>query len=346
MCPMTRRNLLSHALGAGSGVLGMCPENPRSIRNLPWSANPVAERQIAVAYSLWHYPPQFGEFWSNDWGTPELGRYISNDRRVIRQHAQWLVAAGVDFILVDCSNDLGSDLRTKTGYPYQKFEEVTLLALFEEFASLSAAPRIAIMIGNPTEPDALFNGQLTRKCDEIDAVFVRDSRFSRLLYYYLEKPLLVVYGPTPALYTDSLPPWTDQRFTVRFMTCFVTQQPKILGAYRESKLGYWSWEDRGIPSFPIVAGTPEIMTVVAAWRSSKPEHIAACPRHDGLTYKAGWAAARRIGPRFVLAGTFNEWKKGEQPSAEVSKDLEPSKEFGFTYMDILKEEGAFFKRGT
>ena len=36
---------------------------------------------------------------------------------------------------------------------------------------------------------------------------------------------------------------------------------------------------------------------------------------------------------------------GEQPSKEVSKDIEPSKAFGHLYLDILKEEIAKFKAG-
>lgn len=41
--------------------------------------------------------------------------------------------------------------------------------------------------------------------------------------------------------------------------------------------------------------------------------------------------------------SWNEWHRGEQPSAEVSKDIEPSQEFGRFYLDLLKEEIAKFK---
>ena len=343
--PVTRRNFSRNALGGGALMLGACPVPSAPLAALPWPPPPASQRQVGVAYSLWHYPSAFGHFWDNTWGIPELGRYVSTDRAIIRQHAAWLTDAGVDFILVDCSNALGADLRDDTGYPYQKFEEKALMAVFEEFSMLPNPPLISIMIGNPLAPQALFNGALTLKCDEIQSVFVANPRFNRLLLYYQQKPLVVIYGPTPALYTESLPPWTDSRFTIRFMTCFVTQQPKILGPYGNSIRGYWSWEDRGVPSFPVVDGRPEVMTVVASWRSSKPEHIAACPRRHGITFTESWQAARRIGPKFVLAGTFNEWKKGEQPSAEVSKDMEPSQAFGTFYLDLLAKEAELFKKG-
>jgi hypothetical protein len=219
------------------------------------------------------------------------------------------------------------------------------VALFEEFSTLSARPNICILAGNPTEPGALFNGRLTAKADEIHDVFVKNPRYRPLLETYLGKPLLVVYGQTPALYQDGLPPWTDDRFTVRFMTCFISQQPRLLGPNRTSRWGYWSWEDRGLPTYPVYAGHPEVMTVVASWRDSKPEHMPAMGRHGGATFRGEWQYARQIGPKFVLAGTFNEWKKGEQPSAEVSKDLEPSTKDGHLYLDILKQEAALFKAG-
>ena len=34
----------------------------------------------------------------------------------------------------------------------------------------------------------------------------------------------------------------------------------------------------------------------------------------------------------------------EEPSAEVSKDIEPSREFGTEYLDLLREEADRFKR--
>jgi hypothetical protein len=342
---INRRQFTFGAAALGTRKVNACYNILADEKRLPWSPTLPSDREVGIAYSLWQYPPEFGRFWTHAWGTPTLGHYVSTDRSVIRQHGQWLSDAGVDFILADCSNDLGSDLRDNSGYPYQKFEEKALRAVFGEFASIPKAPKISVMIGNPTDPAAIYNGLLSKKADELYQEYVRDKVFSTLWLHYQGKPLLVIYGPTPAIYQNGLPPWNDSRFTVRFMTCFVTQQPRLLGPHGESKFGYWSWEDRGLPSFPIVDGHPEVMTVVSAWRSSKPEKIAACPRQNGATFRAEWAAARRIGPKFVLTGTFNEWKKGEQPSEAVSKDLEPSKEDGFYYLDLLKEEVALFKKG-
>ena len=55
-----------------------------------------------MAYYTWHFPARR----ACQWGTPKLGNYNSDDRGVMRTHAQWLRDAGVDFILVDWSNDI------------------------------------------------------------------------------------------------------------------------------------------------------------------------------------------------------------------------------------------------
>jgi hypothetical protein len=346
MVSTARRSVigLPFALG-GLAATGIPVFGPAQAKAPACTPTPARDRRVGIAYSLWHYPPVFREYWQNVWGRPELGTYVSDDRAIIRQHAAWLAGAGVDFILVDCSNELGSDLRTDSGYPYQKYEEHALLTVFEEFSALSVRPNICILTGNPTEPDALFNGKLTAKADEIHALFVQNPKFGALWERYLGKPLLVVFGQTPALYQHGLPPWSDDRFTVRFMTSFITEQPRLLGPNRTSQWGYWSWEDRGPPTYPIYGGHPEVMTVVASWRDSKPEHMPPRGRENGATFRTEWQYARRIGPKFVLAGTFNEWKTNEQPSAEVSKDLEPSTKDGHLYLNILKQEAALFKAG-
>jgi hypothetical protein len=64
---------------------------------------PPRQRLVGIAYSTWH----MSRDWKGVWGTPELGFYTSDDRAVIRKHGEWLAAAGVDFIWIDWSNDVG-----------------------------------------------------------------------------------------------------------------------------------------------------------------------------------------------------------------------------------------------
>jgi hypothetical protein len=308
---------------------------------------PVAagQRLVGVAYTTWHQSTA----WSGVWGTPELGFYASTDRAVIRQHATWLAEAGVDFIWIDWSNDLDYIPGVTQGRPDFDTIEGATRALFEEYSRLEERPKISIFIGCPGAPEAVTDGRLTRKADQVYREFVADPRFRPLLQDYLGKPLLVVYVNTPSPWQQGVPEWDDPRFTVRYMTGYVTEQPSLRTPDRVSRYGYWSWEDRGPQTYTLHDGRPEAMVVVAAWRPQsepgQPGYIAPSGRRAGETFRQQWARARAVGPRFAMVTTFNEWVLGEQPSAEVGRDIEPSKEFGHLYLDILKEQVALFKAG-
>jgi len=66
---------------------------------------PYVDRRVGIAYTTWLREG----FWNPDdvWTFPTIGPYRSDDRSVIRQHATWLADAGVDFIWIDWSNNLG-----------------------------------------------------------------------------------------------------------------------------------------------------------------------------------------------------------------------------------------------
>ncbi len=298
---------------------------------------PPKERLVGMAYTTWHRGTQ----WQGVWGTPELGFYQSDDRAVIRKHAEWLADAGVDFIWIDWSNDLDYDPQATKNRPDFDMIEGATQAIFEEYARLRRRPKISIFIGCPGAPEAVKDGRLMKKADQVYRQFVANPKFRPLLQDYLGKPLLVVYVNTPSPFQSGVPEWTDPRFTVRWMTGFITQQPNLRTPDLLSKYGYWSWEDRGKQTYTVYKGYPESMVVAACWRDD-PE----CPtpgRRSGQTFREQWARAREIGPKFAMVVSWNEWVLGEQPSAEISKDVEPSREHGHLYLSVLKEEIAHFK---
>ena len=332
-----RRRLLLN----GATWLGLCATAtaaaPVAARRV--TPCPPRQRQVGINYSLWHQDTHWQDSPHRSWGTPSLGFYRSDDPRVLARHADMLSGAGVDFAILDWSNNLAVDLRRRQDPSIERFIEQSTLRMFDVWGR-RASPRIALMIGNPQDPDAIRNGRLIVKADEVHDLFVADPARRGLLQSYLGKPLLLVYVNTPSPWPAGTPPWRDDRFTVRFVTGFITQQPGLLGPPAVSRYGYWSWEDRHQPTYSILDGQPECMTVVAAWRG------AGSPGRDsGRTFTEGWQYARSIGPRFVIAGTFNEWWVSEQPSGNQSKDLEPSYEFGPLYINLLKQQASLFKSG-
>lgn len=282
--------------------------------------------------------------WGEAWGTPTLGRYSADDKKVIEQHARWISDAGVDFIFLGWSNDLPYLPGCHCRPDMERLEEATY-TLFDTWKDLARHPKIAIMIGFPfrDQRTAAVDGRLQRKADQVYQDFIANKERAPLYEFYEGKPLLIVYTGTPTPYPRGLPPWNDPRFTVRYMTGFVTEQPDLLGPDRVSKFGYWSWEDRGPQTYTIENGKPEVMTVTAAWREAKRGHVPARSRMGGATFIDEWARAREKGVKLALVVSWNEWTKAEQINAEAGKDLEPSDEFGDFYLKLLKAQIAEFK---
>ncbi|MDL4818461.1 hypothetical protein QP089_29720 [Actinomadura sp. OS1-43] len=302
---------------------------------------------MGITYSTWFPPTVWSSNGGCTWGTPKLGAYDSADPATIRQHGAWLADAGIDFILIDWSNDIdypGDPSRTDI----KAIEDATA-AVFATFAQMSARPNIAILIGTSHAED-YGNGRIQAKADQVYRTFVADPAFGALYQTFRGKPLLVDYAGTPALFPNGLPPWDDGRFTVRHMTGFVSEQPNLL-AGRVSKYGYWSWEDRGEQTYPVVDGVPEAMMVTAGVRGDPNGWASADKRegrNNGQTFVSKWDRAVAIRPQVVLVQSFNEWtgcpaRPGEEMSPEFSNDIEPSVELGTQYLDLLKQQISRFK---
>jgi len=178
-------------------------------------------------------------------------------------------------------------------------------------------------------------------------MYVANQKYAGLWEKYLGKPLLVVYVNTPSPWQNGIPDWNDEHFTVQWMTGYVSEQTNLVTPDRISMYGYWAWEDRGPQTFPVFNGYPEAMVINAATReqqaSGSYSYIPAKGRRNGETFRQSWARAQKIGPKFAMVVSWNEWVHGEQPLAEISKDIEPSEEFGMHYLQLLKEEVERFK---
>ena len=69
----------------------------------------------------------------------------------------------------------------------------------------------------------------------------------------------------------------------------------------------------------------------------KAAHLTYLDREDGDTYRAYWSLARASSPHWILITSYNEWHEGSE--------IEPSLEYGTTYLEITAEQSHAWKRG-
>jgi Alpha-L-fucosidase len=273
--------------------------------------------------------------------------YNTDDPRVIRQHGEWLADAGVDYALMDWSNNIDYDPAAENKREDFRMIEGSVPAILDIWKTIPGAPQFAILLGAPDNPEAFSDGRLQRKVDQVHQQFLANPAHEKQYFRLEGKPLLVIYAGTPCRFPNGLPGFADERFTIRFLTGFITEQPNLREGLL-SKYGYWSWEDRGDQTYTVVDGKPEFCVVTSAQREQgeqgKPGHVPATPRNDGNTFKARWARARELGVSTVLVVAWNEFHTWEcQERADLNKDIEPTVEDGDFYLRLMKEEIGKFK---
>jgi hypothetical protein len=224
-------------------------------------------------------------------------------------------------------------------------EEATDL-LFEVWSQIEGAPKICIFVGpGHSGQENVDNGNHQRKVDQVYANYV--EKYPDLYFQYEGKPLLMCYAATPNQYGVN-PAWTDDRFTVRWVTGYVGQQATLFNSKTLRSRSFWSWEERGLQTFTVTSdGRVECVTCTASSRAQGKEgddgYIPAYGRDNGLTLKKQFQRANDLGAGIVLLVSWNEWTTGEQPSAEISKDLEPSQIDGTFYYDLMCQQIKKFK---
>jgi len=320
------------------------PESPETLEALPGPVPPGSApalppermRRVGIVYSTW-FPPQV---WDRAWSRPDLGEYDSADPYIIAQHADWLYAADVDFIFIDWSNNI----RAHEQPILRQIEDATDV-VFQVYAELDERPQISIFLGIEGDPAHLDNGNLRRKADQIYTQYVSNPRYRPLMVHYLGKPLLVVYVSTPSPWQDGLPDWDDDRFTVRWMTGFMDDQPALRTEQGYSRHGFWSFWERAPQTVTMFDRQPESIAVTAAhpgyygWGDKGN-----AGRSRGATFREQWDLARQFKPRFVIINSWNEWVPPEEMNPEWSNDLEPSQAHGYIYLELLANEIEEYRR--
>ena len=311
-----------------------------------YEATPHEDRLVGIAYSTW-LCTKIINWGKSSWDTPLYGNYYSDDREMIAKHAELLRDAGVDFIFIDWTNNTTYDPVTmrESRSDFRMIEEATEL-VFEIWSQIEGAPKICIFAGpGHSGQENVKNGNHQKKVDQIYSSFV--EKYPDMYFRYEGKPLLMCYGATPNYY-GTRPTWRDDRFTIRWVTGYVSQQSDLYNARTmATRNNWWSWEERGLQTYSVLDNRVECVTCTASSRSQGSEgdsnYIPAYGRDNGMTLKKQFQRANDLGAGMVILVSWNEWTTGEQPSPEVSKDLEPSVIHGTFYYDLLREQIKKFK---
>jgi hypothetical protein len=323
------------------------------------------EKLVGVYYSNWF---SFPTNWTNTggcvWAEPELGWYESANPAVIDQHTEWLSDAGVDFVIMDWSNNCGNidGDRNQNGNLWAIEDNSLAFAnrqVWRKANNLSYL-KYAIFLGGCGNDANFSNGFFVTKGNQIKSVYI-DNPARKDLYFHLHgKPFLGIWGPEYLTTQVSHPDFHIQKIG------------SGLGSHntRYNRSTYWSWEEHITPGYSMRDGRPECMTVQAALRGtgSAPGVIPqypnglpgwlndgtvfgqpTVPRNNGETFRNQLSQAIAADVRIILVQSFNEWtgcpgNPGEEMDPERSNDIEPMKGgHGDLYIRILKEYVQIFK---
>ena len=252
---------------------------------------------------------------SHYWGEPEIGYYLNHEDWAIHKHAEQLVDAGVDVIILDVTNN-------KT-YPdtYLKVCQV-----FSKMRKDGARTPYISFLGSEISVNTLWEE------------FYSKELYKDLWFYWKGKPLLL-YGQHEIPSRNKV---NDIQFSEEIKSFFKLKQSwawTSLPWYDQKGKDEWPWVDH----FPQAIAwhenldEKEMMPVGVAqhplsnigrsfhnFRQPETNVYDLTPHTDkGLFFQEQWDRAIEIDPEFVFVTGWNEWSAGKQKMGEnISKDLQ------------------------
>lgn len=309
------------------------------------------KKLIGMQWEEWFTPSNCN--WSTAPAVPVMGFYSSYNPDVARQHLIWFIESGIDYILVDWSNNIWFSKSWKDIGKGTYELDATTTIMMDELVKMHnegyQVPKMTFLIGvshiRPEGPTAV-NEQLQYIWEH----YVSNPKFDGLWQYLDGKPLIQILDLGASYVREKLK--LDDRFAIRFTG---SQQD----TQKQNELGFWTWMDRvPVPTPP--AGKTESLTVNAGsfglggWKAAD-----ARGHRGGATLVEDWQLAMKYRPRFLAIHQFNEFA-GQiegQPAAppnmyvdsysvELSDDIEPTSlntpayrgdgGWGYLYLNMTK----------
>ena len=322
---------------------------------------------IGMEYEPWFTP--LNATWDTAEAVPIEGRYDSFQKAVIRQHCLWFDRIGIDYLLVDWSNNLwGKDHWRDRAPGVDELIRSTLL-LFDTYAQMRKegvpTPKITLLLGLDNGPTTTMSA-LNEEMDWVYNHIVENPKYKGLWLYYEGKPLIVPFNGGGPGFLAGKSPIDQSKFTVRWMTSQLQYNPGV------AKEGYWSWMDGSIHPIPTYHdGKLEALTITPAFFGdggwTYPQAIG---RRNGATYLEEFKYAMTVHPKFLLICQWNEFAgqaigAGYGPKHDqfvdcynvpLSNDIEPTSltscayrgcgGWGFRYLNLTRAMITLYKAPT
>jgi len=321
---------------------------PRQRANLDYTTAP---RRVMAFYYPWYGTPDGpgGHGKSVHWGRidpekkdiqasthyPAQGAYDSLDPSLIDRHCTWAAEAGIDTLILSwwghgrysdravplildaCEkHNLSATLYYET-CPNPKTAEATARDIARALATYAAHPAFLKVAGKPV-------------------VFIYGRAVGQLgLDQWLRVAVLLNERvPTGVVligdhFSDAAARVFDGLHTYNTAGQIRQKPPDEVRDWARTRFPKWvALADK--------AHRISTLTVIPGYDDTKTRTPGlAVPRHNGQSYRIQWEEAIRADPHWVLITSFNEWHEGSE--------IEPSAEFGHTYLDLTAEFARRFK---
>ena len=266
---------------------------------------------------------------------PQLGPYDSHDEQLIEQHCRWAEAAHIDTLIVSWWGH-----GHYTDRPMQKILDACARHGMKACIYYETVPR-------PQTPQTAA----------ADIVRVLEKYGAHRAHLKVGgRPVVFIYGR--ALNELGLSGWHEAIQAVQsgheggvtaigdqfsygsarvFDGVHTYNTAGLLRGLSLEQVGRWSAETYA-PWVRLAdqAGAISTITVIPGYDDTKIRTPGlAVERYDGQSYRTQWAQAIDADPHWVLITSFNEWHEGSE--------IEPSSEYGHTYLDLTGEYAWRFK---
>jgi len=320
----------------------------RQRADLNYSAAP---RRVMAFYYPWYGTPDGpgGRGKSVHWGHtdadkkdiqssthyPSLGAYDSHDPALIDRHCVWAKEAGIDTLIVswwgrghytDRAMPLILDACAKHGLSATLYYETCPNPKSPEAAARDIARALAPYAGHPA----------FLKVDGRPVVFVYGRAVGQLgLDGWLRAAALLNEQVSTGValigdnFSNAAACVFDGLHTYNTAGQIRQKSPDEVRAWARTRFPEWvTLADK--------ARRISTLTVIPGYDDTKIRTPGlAVPRHDGQSYRVQWEEALAADPHWILITSFNEWHEGSE--------IEPSAEFGRSYLDMTAEYGRRFK---